>query len=520
MTFVTDGIGLLSPSYGKQEVSENFKRFSAKYALGSLSTERSSEFYDWLNAGCHGQDSLSYEVKVGLASSVSFSPSNRAMFDEKLELLNDAISQKEPDDAVVLSIVVRKKRILSEGFSEVNVYSLDDFGVHLSNQKLSELVSFLPDDFNDGLPILFNVLHQTNECKTSRFSFRTSYPTVDQGGSSVTFDFDKTARSEKVDKRDKCGHFASAALMDYLPEDFIFDGECTNDEVSSIFNGLLAFYLLVFLCDFSAVPNKLTVRMKGYKLLSQELDLSELQDAKVDELREIYDWVYTDGNYTDKIGLARNLISIHLQNDSLLTLDEGTIHSLESGYDIYLKDNVKQYIEIKNKLSEFIQSSSDKANAVTQNMFTSMKNSLWGFVSFFLSVIFLRVITKGTFNGIVTTDILIISYGILSISLVLLWVSHKETNADKERFKQSYISLKDRYKDLLDKNDLNRILQDDKVHNDDLAHVDSKKKLYRNAWLGITLVMALVVTSLWHFNPSTPEEQPAPQNTSTSAKGN
>jgi len=64
-------------------------------------------------------------------------------------------------------------------------------------------------------------------------------------------------------------------------------------------------------------------------------------------LREIFDWVYTDGNYTDKIGLARNLISIHLKNDNLLTLDEGTIHSLESGYDIYLKDNVKQYIEIK-----------------------------------------------------------------------------------------------------------------------------------------------------------------------------
>jgi len=137
-----------------------------------------------------------------------------------------------------------------------------------------------------------------------------------------------------------------------------------------------------------------------------------------------------------------------------------------------------------------------------------MKNSLWGFVSFFLSVIFLRVISKGTFNGIVTTDILIRSYGILSISLVLLWVSHNETGADIGRFEQSYLSLKDRYKDLLNENDLNRILQSDKVHNDDLSHIVSKKKLYRNAWLGITFVMALVVTSLWYFNPSMPETPP------------
>ena len=126
-------------------------------------------------------------------------------------------------------------------------------------------------------------------------------------------------------------------------------------------------------------------------------------------------------------------------------------------------------------------------------------------MSFFISVIFLKVISKGTFNGIVTTDILIISYGILSISLVLLWVSYIETNADRSRFKQSYSSLKSRYKDLLNENDLNRILQNDKVHNDDIAHIDSKKVLYRNAWLGITFVMALVVTSLWCFNPSKPD---------------
>lgn len=518
MTFITDGIGLLSSSYSKREASENFKRFSAKYTLGSLSTERSAEFFSWLNTGCHGLDSLSFEVKVGSASAVSFSPSSEDVFNEKLELLNDAMSQKESDDVAVLSIVVRKKRTHPEGSNEINVYSLDDFGTYLGGRKLSESVSFLPKDFNDGLPLVFNVLHETNECKTNRFSFRTGYPLADQNDSSVTFDFDKKTRTEKIDKRDRCGHFASAALMDYLPEDFVFDGECSNDEISSIFNGLLAFYLLVFLCDFSAVSNKLTVRMKGYKLLSQELDQQELKDSKVDELREIFDWVYTDGNYTDKIGLARNLISIHLQNDNLLTLDKGTIHSLESGYDIYLKDNVKQYIEIKNKLSEFIQTSSDKANAVTQNMFTSMKNSLWGFVSFFLSVIFLRVISKGTFNGIVTTDILIISYGILSISLVLLWVSHKETDADKGRFEQSYLSLKDRYKDLLNENDLNRILQSDKVHNDDLIHIVSKKKLYRNAWLGITVVMALVVTSLWYFNPSIPETPSTPPKASANMK--
>ncbi len=502
MCYLSDGIQILSSSYRKVKVSENFKKHSSDYELESVSTERADDFFEWLNSASAVRDNLSFDIKVGAASSVSFSSGGRDSFHESIELLSDELSSKDSDAVIKLSILVIKTIKSLDSSAEISIYSLTDFSEYLSGLDISVIADFLPAECVNDDVVIFNIMHNSNTCQTQRFLFRSIYPLAEEDA--IGFSLSVEERNLRVENRDKCGHFANASTLSYLPEDFLLDSPSSDPNINRVFNGLSAFYLMVFLCDFSVVQDCLSVRLKGYKLITQDFSLFELQSCDIKELLEIYQWVYSHGSFADKIGLARNLITIHLHDDNLLALDEGTIHSVESGYDIYLKDNVKQYIEIKNKLSEFIQSSSDKANSITQSMFSSMKNSLWGFISFFISVFFLKVISKGTFDGIVSTDILIISYGILVVSMVLLWVSHIETTADKARFQTAYSSLKIRYKDLLNEKDLNRILQDDKVYNEDLAHIDSRKKLYTKTWIGITIIMGVVVTFLWLFNPPTP----------------
>ena len=497
--YLTDGVRMLSSSFQKIESTENFKKHSSKYEVESISIESEDVFFKWLNSESSLSDNLSLSINVGSASVISFSSGDGAVFNENIELLNDALSSKDCDEKIILSILVRKSFLDLDSKTAISIYSLPDFSEHLSSLSIIELADFLPNECIAGEVIVFNVMHDHFEFGTQRFIFRKAYPSASTEIPRNVINTEE--RNLRIGNRDKCGHFANAASMNYLPEDFLLNTQSSDTNINSIFNGLFVFYLMVFLCDFSKVKDLLSVRLKGYKLVTQEFSFSELQDCRAKELFEIYSWTYGYGSFSDKIGLARNLISIHLKGENLLTLDEGTIHSIESGYDLYLKDNVKQYIEIKNKLSEFIQSSSDKANLITKSMFNSMKNSLWGFISFFISVIFLNVIGKGAFNGIINTDVLIISYGILTVSLFLLWVSRKETEADKIRFKISYSSLKDRYKDLLNENDLNRILQNEKIYNDDLDYIASRKGLYTYTWLGIALIMAIVVTSLWYFNP-------------------
>ncbi|KZN69444.1 hypothetical protein [Pseudoalteromonas luteoviolacea] len=499
MNLIIEGINCFSSAFNKTSSFENFKRFEASYVLNALTLDRKEAIFAWLKLGLNENDTLQCSVTIGAMEPILFSQKVESIFDQRIEELEDAIAEKESDEKVVLKIIVRKSHKDEGNYLKLNIYSLEDFSDYLVKRNLKELASFLPNEFASEKPVNFNILHEVVPFRTNRFIFSQGYPVID---SDLQLDSESFDRMKLIEKRDKCGHFANASTMSYLPEDFHLLGNCQYKEIERVLKCLESFYLLVFLCDFSSVSSRLNVKMKGYKLLSQEFDIDRLKSAKTDELYLIYKWVYNEGNFSDKVGLARNLMSIHLKNDDLLELESGTVHSLESGYDIYLKENVKQYIEIKNKLSEFIQSSSDKANGVTKNMFTSMKNSLWGFVSFFLSVVFFRVITKGTVQGIVSDDILLIAYGIIGMSCILLWVAIQETNTDIVRFQKSYKSLKSRYKDLLDENDLNKILQNDKIHNEDVLHIKQKKTLYRNSWLMITFIMFIVVTGLWYLSSS------------------
>ncbi|XRP53867.1 hypothetical protein AAG928_002935 [Enterobacter hormaechei] len=137
-------------------------------------------------------------------------------------------------------------------------------------------------------------------------------------------------------------------------------------------------------------------------------------------LFDIYEWVYNQGNFVDKMGLARNIISIHAQDNSILNIPKSVLKSIESSFDIYLKDNVKQYIEIKNKISEFIITQNDKASDITKNMFSTLKTSFWSIITFFISVFLVKIVTDKSFDGIITKETLIVTFMFLIFSEIYL----------------------------------------------------------------------------------------------------
>ncbi|MEK8162700.1 hypothetical protein [Morganella morganii] len=183
-------------------------------------------------------------------------------------------------------------------------------------------------------------------------------------------------------------------------------------ELKKIFDRLLVVFSLVYLSDYSDLnlnKNEIIYKFKGYRLINGAIDISNIENNSEYVIFDIYSWVYTDGNFIDKLGLARNIISLYIKGNDIMTLPINALKSVESGYDIYLKENVKQYIEIKNKISEFLISQSDKASEITKSMFSSLKSSLWSIVTFFVSVVLIRMVSSQSYTGIVTIEILIIT---------------------------------------------------------------------------------------------------------------
>ncbi|MDN3379916.1 MULTISPECIES: hypothetical protein [unclassified Pseudoalteromonas] len=463
-------------------IYESTHTFNSSAALNGLN-EKLTEYLSALN-----KLGVELTLTIEVQDPVRFITSNLDTVAEKVESLIDQLVYID-DDKIKIELRIDKDQ--SKNF---NIFNFSKFCDHVESLTLQE--SFEKwNKFNFSSLIKINVWEDVEPFSTESIIFQSVYPidksSVNQSLTAICQD----ERANRIEKRDKCGHFANAAQFNFIPSDF---KPCVtnNIDLERYFNGLFNTLLIIFLSDFSSVEsNIIKYRLKGYKLLSESISFGKLKAYDPSELKRIYEWTYLEGNYTDKIGLARNIISIHLENETLLSIEAGTSDSVESGYDLYLKENVKQYIEIKNKISEFIQDQSDKALEMTKSMFSMFKTGLWTFTTFFITVFLLRVVNKGTFSGAFSFEVLMISILLIAVSFIYLAISILEINSDRDRLLGKYSEIRSRYKELLNKKDLDKILNETEITNTERTYINTKRNRYIWVWI-ITNILILTVVSI------------------------
>ena len=107
-------------------------------------------------------------------------------------------------------------------------------------------------------------------------------------------------------------------------------------------------------------------------------------------------------------------------HERLLEIDEKTFLSIKSNYNIYLKENVDKYIELKNKLTEFIMNTSNQINDVIGNFIGNFEKNIVAFITFILGTIIANVVSDSPLDNILTKDVITIILAILAGSLVYL----------------------------------------------------------------------------------------------------
>ena len=142
----------------------------------------------------------------------------------------------------------------------------------------------------------------------------------------------------------------------------------------------------------------------------------------------------------------------------------------------------------------------NKADQMVDNFISDYKKSIFVFVSFFVSVIVIRVVTKGDFLGGFSSEVTILSIAFLLISLLIMWYARWEINKQLDRYQTFYKNLKERYEDLLDKSDIIRILNNDKDFIANVAFIESKRNVYTKIWIGSVAILFIVVVTLFLIN--------------------
>jgi hypothetical protein len=474
------------------EQSENNTEFKSKFELLEFQPPSNDEILTFLTQ-FPDRDNVELSISIEHAETITFGVDLKDI-EAKCLILKNQFEAAEKEDVIVARIKIHKNK---ENLI-CSIYSLSDL-----------LTFWLKDGLVKSFSKIWNLIHDACyfELIYDDFSIRTEtlhfYP-IDQKSEIVEESLLQDDKREKIiNTRNKVAHFANASEFRFIAEDFKLIHPSQNQKFNELFDKLALVTSLVFLSNFSFFSNddQIQLQLSGYKLIPKSLNVKdEFSTESLGEYYDIYRWVYSVGDINDRIGLTRNIISLHCCEDNLVNIDKGTFNSIISGFGIYLKENVKQYIEIKNKISEFIQSSSDKAGDIANSIGTSFKTNLWTLTSFFSSVFILGVLSKGKFNEFITTDILLLSYGFFIVSIAFLIGSRKEIDSSIDRFKDNYYSIRGRYKGLLDEKDLTQILDNDKSLLRDVDFINQKKSIYSKLWVKTIIILAISITLIWFVN--------------------
>jgi hypothetical protein len=454
------------------------------------------------------RDDFEIELTLGNSATLTFQKENLSV----KKIVSDIQNQLQfysPGDSVILKITIAKLTVNSI----LSIYSFSRFQRFLSNLSIEDfLINFSPYIKGEGF-LVFECFDLVNQFNSKSIYFQPG-PITENINYSSSF-----LREERLAKIYSNTTFSFPLAIEILSEDFFLKTEGNlNKRVVNIFNKVASALFISSLFDITKIEkNKIEYKLNGYKAISGVVQISMPLES-INEYKEIYDWIFEGGNLNDKFGLARNIISLHLSNKDL-ELSVNTFASVISSHKVYEKQNIKQYIELRNKITDLIQSYTEKANKIIENFAIGFQKSALAFISLFSTIVITKVLTTKTFNNIFTYDATIISFLFLVGSIIYFFVSLWEVNAQLKRFADSYGYMKLRNTDLLNESDITKILNNDEEHIGDIKFIKNKRCIYSLMWISF-LVLFSAVTLFLHYKyyKSNPAENSLFKNSSNTLK--
>lgn len=216
----------------------------------------------------------------------------------------------------------------------------------------------------------------------------------------------------------------------------------------------------------------------------------------------IYDWCYTEGYTSDRLCIARNIISLNISSIHELGLNASTLDAIKSNFKIFEKENVRQYIKVRNDISQTLLDMQGKVNSIVEGFTSDFHKSVISLGTFFLTVMVVRVISKGDISGAFTGSIVLLSFAFIALSAVNLIYSRKILERKERLFTKHYKQLKDRYNQLLSDEESQQIFEDcnPKTDGTHANFIQWQKNRYTWIWALSLVLFSFLLIGIWFYN--------------------
>jgi hypothetical protein len=398
---------------------------------------------------------------------------------ESFLLLEKHLNENESSGQYDISLTVNKKKI----DSTISIYFIDIFSDYIHGEDIFNIISLLSKDFEKN--ILFEVYSTIDSSSSTGFSFFQSgqTPRVD----SILTD-DKRKQQLDLFSDYSTNHNFKLKI---IPSDFFLIPE-SNSKICNFFKNCCSLLSIIFLSNSSSIENgKLSYKIFGYKTISSTVEIPFDLKNDVEILYKIYSWSYEDGTSSDKIGLVRNILSIHLDINNNIKFDKNVWDSIRSNYQVYLRGNIQSYLEIKSKISDYLIEFNSKTFSMVDQLVDSMKANCLVIATYLFTVVLVDGIKD---NGIIAifSQTYLNVVAILSI-FSLLWIFFIRSETIN-KFSISAKSIKDivklNYGNLIMENEINESI--DPIVIENKAYLDEQVKKYSKWWLFFILTFFIL----------------------------
>lgn len=354
------------------------------------------------------------------------------------------------DDEIISCRIEVTKTLKNNYFSIYDYRKFAEDILHLTVEKSVKAFSELLSEASEK--IIFEIFDESPMFATKTLFF------IPTGNTIESFEF---PRKERIDKCKDVSYFYNFDIYEVLPDDFKIEINYRDNPLTTLFQKIEMLLAISFIASSSSLnDNMIHGKIHGQRTVEYNSSVDNISYNGI--LYKIYNWIYTDGNAIDKSIIARNIISLHCKYIPITEIDEKVLASIQSNFNLYLKENVIQYLELKNKVAEFIVEIVAKTGEYATEVLEKFKSNLIAIFGFLFTVILANIVSEQPLNNIFTRDVTIIMECILLGSVVYLIICYVQSQYQMKKVYNSYEQLKNNYYEILTEEDLEEIFESDR----------------------------------------------------------
>lgn len=398
--------------------------------------------------------------------------------------LNEARSYHEDGESINIKLTIQKET----KSSFIHIYNFDSFVCFSKKLSTKQWLDIVNKDLDVNNVLKFKILEDNFD---SFWSNNIIFTNNDRQAN------ESSNQSTEILFNENC-HFGNYDEYSYTPLHFhLTNRPRKNNNITNKLDTLSFIFSITSIFDITSLNDKnIFFKLNGYKTIEGQFNI----DTESTKSRKIYvklfSWIYSEPtNSSDKIGLARNILSIYLKDNSL-NIDESVYFSVLSGFKTYLQENINKYIEVRNKITDQLQEIGNRAVKISETYLNNYQKSNLTFITFFVSVFTIRALITQEFSNVFSRESTIIALSILLISFGYMVISTISLNNDIKRLQLKYNNIKKRFEDLLDKKDINKILGNDEEFNDEIKYIQDRRTYYAGLWIFTIIIFTLAVVYL------------------------